>query len=72
VGHIKGRRDRGRRKNRGYLRNMTQDKADKTLEWQDIEEIIAQAYKDAEKWFIAWVFTAMALLVSNLLWAIRG
>ena len=51
---------------------MTQDKADKTLEWQDIEEIIAQAYKDAEKWFIAWVFIAMALLVSNLLWAIRG
>lgn len=54
------------------MRNMTQDKADKTLEWQDIEEIIAQAYKDAKKWFIAWVFTAMALLVSNLLWAIRG
>jgi len=72
VGHTKGRRDRGRRKNRGDLRNMTQDKTDNALKWQDIEEIIALAYKDAEKWFIAWAVTAMALLVSNLLWIIRG
>lgn len=52
-------------------------KNQKRTNWGEIEElfateVITQSQRNARKWFIAWEVTAMALLVSNLLWIIRG
>ena len=44
--------------------------------WGEFEElfateVIAQAQRNARKWFTAWAVTAVALVVSNVLWAVR-
>jgi O-succinylbenzoate synthase len=44
--------------------------------WGEFEElfateVIAQAQRNARKWFMAWAVTAIALVVSNVLWAVR-
>ena len=44
--------------------------------WGEFEElfaneVIAQAQRNARKWFTAWAVAAVALVVSNVLWAVR-
>lgn len=44
--------------------------------WGEFEElfsteVIAQAQRNTRKWFMAWAVTAIALVVSNVLWAVR-
>lgn len=51
---------------------MSREKKD----WGEFEElfateVIAQAQRNARKWFTAWAVTAVALVVSNVLWAVR-
>ena len=41
--------------------------------WADIEvvlatEIVEESKKKSKRWFIAWIVTAAALVVSNLAW----
>lgn len=51
---------------------MSREKKD----WGEFEElfateVIAQARRNARRWFMAWAVTAVALVVSNVLWAVR-
>ena len=51
-------------------------KDQKRTDWSEFEElfateVIAQAQRNARKWFTAWAVTAVALVVSNVLWAFR-
>lgn len=53
--------------------NMEKQKRTGWGEFEELfaTEVIAQAQRNARKWFMAWAVTAIALVVSNVLWAVR-
>ena len=61
-----------------YTKTKTRNNMEKQKRtgWGEFEElfaneVIAQAQRNARKWFTAWAVTAIALVVSNVLWAVR-
>lgn len=52
---------------------MSEIKNESQLTWADIEvalatEIVEESKKKSKRWFTAWIVTAAALVVSNLVW----
>ena len=56
---------------------MSELKNEKQITWSDIEvalatEIVEESKKKSKRWFTAWIVTAAALVVSNLVWILGG
>lgn len=52
---------------------MSEIKNESQLTWADIEvalatEIVEESKRKSKRWFTAWIVTAAALVVSNLVW----